>query len=198
MKDKFKNGFTFIELIIGASIIALIAAISVANFRTAQKSDEINLAVDDIVGSVAEIRNLSLGGQLLADQTFPAGGYGINFQKNQNKFSVYAALDEANNGLSDGELLPTGFRQFSGIQISDLCLTTADTITALPCQTGWVNINDTLEIIFDLSGGVLANNNAEPIVGATYVGGVIRHTNTGRQGYFYVSLISGMVVGDTF
>ena len=192
---KKQLGFTFIELIVASAIIALIAIISVVNFHTARRSNDIYLAVDQVADSIITARNLSLGGQLLTNQTFPAGGYGVNFQRLEDKVFVYAATG-ADTTFDNGELLPGGTTEFSDIKIIRLCILTQGMVTNSPCGGSWTIVPEKLEIVFGLSGNITVNGINGPITGASYIGGVLQHEVTSRRAYFYVSLISGTVTGE--
>lgn len=60
MKQK---GFTLIELVIVTAMIAMIATVSIANFRKGEKSRGVNVAIDGFTGALTSAQNLSLTGR---------------------------------------------------------------------------------------------------------------------------------------
>lgn len=204
MKSILKNsrGFTLIELIVSSSVIIIMLSFALANFHAARRSGELDVVNKQVIDGVATVRNFSLGGKKITNPTpppaevFPAGGYGINFKSNESKFTLYASFDPAATKLVDGVVLNEGVKNFSDISITTLCTINVDVITSLPCQSGWSSGLTVLEIIFDISNNVFANDANGPLTNVTYVGGVLRHNITGQQSYFYISLISGLVAGD--
>lgn len=202
LNSKFRiprQGFTVIDLLVSAVVIIIMLSFVLANFRTAQSSGEIDVAIKQVVDKIRTVRNLSLGGQLLADDTFPDGGYGVYFKSNEpdnDRIQLYAALDEVNNGFDPEQILTNQTVIFNNITITDLCGLTADEVVDLPCQGAWQDAGNYLEAIYRETGSVLANYGQGS--GFKHVGGVMTSSKTGQQAYFYISLISGAVTGDLY
>ncbi|NUM25521.1 MAG: type II secretion system protein [Candidatus Buchananbacteria bacterium] len=197
MKQTTSRGFTLIDLMVAAVIIIIMFSYVLANFRTAQFSGEIDVSNKRLVNLFKVARNYSLGGQLLANQSFPDGGYGVYLNLNSpSTAQMYAALDQSANGFSDGELIPAQTLNFKDITLIDLCGAVTDEITTLPCQSGWEDAGNYLEVIFDETGGAVANYDAGSDF--KHIGGVIKSSRTNQQAFFMVSLLSGGVTGNLY
>ncbi len=192
-----KKGFTMIDLMVSAVIIIIMFSFVLANFRTAQFSGEIDMGIKQVVDKVRIVRNLSLGGQLLDDNTFPDGGYGVYVDLNTpDRVQLYAALDKIENSFVSGQPLADQTIIFKNITIIDLCGLTADEVTSLPCDAGWENAGNYLEVIYRETGSATANYGQGS--GFKYVGGAVVSSKTGQKAYFYISLVSGAVTGDLY
>jgi len=198
-------GFTIVELLVSAAVLIIIFSFVLASFRTGQSSGELDVVLKQVIDGVSTVRNMSLGGQVLDDGLFPAGGYGINFNlaEQPDQYILYAVAEVGGN-YSPGDELSVGITQFKNIELIKLCGLAEEVIsdaTGLPCQRpDWKELKhadeEYLEVIFPLSGEVLINYPPHPALGDLYyVGGVIEHQKTNRQAYFYVSLASGLVTG---
>lgn len=187
-----KKGFTVVELLVSIAILGIMFSFVLANFRAGQKSGQLDIVLKQTIDGITNVRNMSLGGQIMADGTFPVGGYGIHFDlTNPDQFSAFAKTATGNQPLLNA------ITKFDQVTFVQFCGSIQDNVSSLPCQSpGWENINNSLEIIFNLPNEI----SAVPPTGAAgnfkYVGGVIQHAKTGQRSYFYVSLISGMVSGN--
>lgn len=182
---KFKSGagFTMIDLLVSAIIIAIIFSFVLANFRTGKFSGQLDIVLKQVINGITTVRTMSLGGQVIDDEV-PAGGYGIHLENNQ--YYLFAAL------MAEDEELSDSLRQFDSIELEFCSLDEGEpSETNLPCGGSWSEVNSPLEITFSLSDIISSN-----IEGANYVGGVIEHQRTNQRAYFYVSLTSGLVTGD--
>lgn len=70
MKQKIGNiehiseqGFTLIEMVVVTAVIAIIAGISVANFRAGEKQKRAQIAVDTVINSIRNTQNFTLTGK---------------------------------------------------------------------------------------------------------------------------------------
>lgn len=180
-----EKGFTLLELLVSVAIIAIIFSFVLANFRTAQYSGETDIVLKQVVSGINTARNMSLGGQIMTNQSFPDKGYGISLESDQ--FLLIAVFPAFN------EQLPDSLKRFNDIDL-DFCSyeipLPPPPPLPLPCSPDWDDVSGTLEIIFSLPDQVYSN-----ITGVDYVGGIITNQKTGQRAYFYVSLISGLVTG---
>jgi type II secretory pathway pseudopilin PulG len=204
MKNFNQKGFTMVDLIVSAIVIIIIFSFVLANFRGSQRSSELDIVLKQVINGITTVRTMALGGQLIEDE-FPAGGYGINFDFTRpDQYVLFAAFEPGQGyippeGEGEPNGLDNGIKSFNNIKFIRLCgLRDIDEETGfdLPCLDNQNRINQFLEIVFDLSGEVLADYTG---VGRNfkYVGGIIEHEKTGKRAYFYVSLVSGLVTGDT-
>ena len=190
-------GFTMIDLLVSSVVIIFMLSFVLANFRTAQFSGEIDVAIKQVVDQIRIVRNLSLGGQLLDDGIFPDGGYGAYFDLNSdNRVQLYAALDQVDTSFSSGRPLANQNVIFKNISFVNLCGLTADEVTDLPCQGAWEDAGNYLEVVYSETGGATANYGQGS--GFKHVGGTMTSSKTGQQAFFYVSLLSGNVTGDLY
>ncbi|OGE87570.1 MAG: hypothetical protein A3J07_05020 [Candidatus Doudnabacteria bacterium RIFCSPLOWO2_02_FULL_49_13] len=65
MKQKF-SGFTIIELLVVMFIVAMIATISIANFRKGQKQKELAQAADTVISGIRNAQNFTLTSKQIA------------------------------------------------------------------------------------------------------------------------------------
>lgn len=204
-------GFTMVELMVAAVVLIIIFSFVVAGFRGGQSTSQLDVALQEIVSQMSAVRAMSLGGQVIENpdppplEIFPAGGYGIKFGGLVNfpsQYILYAASD-AEGAYSSGDELSNGINTFHNIEFIQFCGTEEEEVnvdTGPPCENpDWKDLkyagDSYLEIVFPMSGGVLVNY---PSLNKdfNYVGGIIKHQKTGRQAYFYISLASGVIMGD--
>ncbi|MDX9892819.1 MAG: hypothetical protein RB292_00190 [Patescibacteria group bacterium] len=169
-----------------------------ANFRVAGSSGQLEIALKEVLASINGVKGSTLGGRVMADGDFPEGGYAVHLEKgtsDSNKVFSYAVLDPENNGLAEGQVLTGGQVVLTNVQVAELCGLAQSTVTNLPCQgLEWQDAGNYLEIIF-VSPELIAVNH-QLGSGFRTVGGVLEHQKTGQRVYFYVSLDSGLIVGD--
>ena len=183
-----RPGFTLWEMLVAAAIVIILAAVVLANFRTARTSGERDTVLQSILDGIRTVRTMSLGGQVLTNGTFPSGGYGIRFSTAEpNQFDLFAL-----SGATP-EALPNGTHQFSDIEIVLLCGSDALVPSSQPCGIDWQDAGSTLEVVFTPA----SNATVLTPTGQTYVhaGGLLRHRTTGQEAYFYITLQSGLVSG---
>ncbi len=200
-----KSGFTLIDLLVSAAVMVIIFSFVLANFRAGAKSGEIDVALKQVISGIGLVRNLTLGGQTVnnpippPDQIFPPGGYGIHFAKNPSQFILFnLTVGGSSYEAGDGVILANGLKKFDDVDFIQFC--GANSIASLPCESpDWKDLkhggDDYLEISFPAAGEFSASY---PDIDKDYdyVGGIIQHKKTGRQAYFYFSLVSGLMSGD--
>ena len=200
------EGFTVLELLVSATILIVLMSFVLANFRAGQYSGELDVATKQIVDSMGTARTMTLGGQVIADpnspgaRVFPPGGYAVHFDTNQptaRRLVLYAdglnSEVEQNGIYNSGEEINGGIINFEHVYITQLCGLAQTPVSSIPCQSPWGSIGTDLDIAFSAPGQQTAEFN---LPGAyEYVGGVFFHEKSNQFGYFYVSLLSGLVSG---
>ncbi len=76
------SGYSLLELIIALGIITIISAVVVANFRQAEKSNNLRQSSLELESNIRLVRSQALAGQLI-DGVLPLGGYGLFFSFDQ-------------------------------------------------------------------------------------------------------------------
>ena len=198
LKSKVR-GFTVVDLLAAATIIIIMFSFVLANFRGSQNRNELGLILKQTLGDITLVRNMSLGGQLF-NGSFPASGYCINFDlSDPSRYVLFAndlVFDPEKENYSSGDELAGGRKTFNQVEFISFCGLTTNEISKLPCQeSDWQNIGNFLEICFSSPDQILATDLSGQ--NFKYVGGVIEHKKTKQQAYFYVSLNSGLVSGDS-
>lgn len=210
--NKKGEGFTVLELLVSATVLVVIMTFVLANFRAGQYSGELDGVVKQIVDGIGSMRNATLGGQVVdiaGNRVFPAGGYAVNFDitpgESRSRFILYA--DGANDGVANGqydtgEEVSGGIINFENVLLTQLCGLDQTSVDSIPCSNdpenpgaaNWDSLGgDVLNIIFPVPGQVVANY--ELPGSYQYVGGTFYHEKTNQYGYFYISLLSGLVSG---
>ncbi len=103
-----RSGFTLIELIVSISVIVMITAIFLANYRTATKNSDLRMTAQRVVSDIRLAQNYALG---LASygpagmRTPPTGGWGIVFDLASlgNQQYIIFADDNGNQVFNGGE-----------------------------------------------------------------------------------------------
>jgi len=111
MKLSNKNGagFTLISVIIAVSIFVLLSVVSIANFRAGQRSEELKIAVKELVSVLKDLQVKSFTGELSnkCGNDPPIGGYGFKAHKCSSpicEYYIFADCD-GNNTWVFGENL---------------------------------------------------------------------------------------------
>ncbi|MEA3398274.1 MAG: type II secretion system protein, partial [Patescibacteria group bacterium] len=114
-----QSGFTLIEMLTSMSILLILTFMVVANYNTAGKKGELNIAAQQLASDIRRVQAHALG---LKEFDFgsglenPPGGWGIYFRdQGPNRYGYYFFADDGdhrrhNNGSEDfgGEILFPG------------------------------------------------------------------------------------------
>lgn len=87
-----KEGFTLIEMIVSISMVVIVAALFIANYRSANKRTDLIMAAQSLVADLHLAQNNTLGLVKYGD-IVPAGGWGINFDIAKNIYTLFADLN---------------------------------------------------------------------------------------------------------
>jgi len=114
------NGFSLIELMVSISILTIISMMVFASYPEFNQRMAIRRTSNDIAMAVreAQINALSIK-ESDVEGEFPA--YGINFNKTEKEFTLFADKGEVRNNRYDGE----------NEKINTFVITTGDTISKL-------------------------------------------------------------------
>ena len=186
-----------IEMLIVSVILITIMSVVIASYRTGQRSGELEGSFQQTLNAITTARAKSLGGEIFTGgpfvNEFPAGGYGVHFDKGSNQVTIYAA-DAPDTTLTSGAVVGGGFINFADITVVDLCGSDQSVLTDIPCGSGWTSIGASLEVVFSQANEATASYSIGS--GARFVGGLLEHQKTGSQAYFYIALPTGVVTGN--
>ncbi|MFA5248011.1 MAG: prepilin-type N-terminal cleavage/methylation domain-containing protein [Patescibacteria group bacterium] len=121
---KFQKGFTMIELLVSVSIIAFLMSIFITNYRGGSRQLELSLAAQKMASDIRLAQSKGLGSAEY-NNSVPAGGWGVYFDRsvNDKRYLVFADLN--NNKIYDAGEAITGYGGSTvdlpiNISISDL------------------------------------------------------------------------------
>jgi len=88
-----KAGFTLIEMITSISLIVIITAIFIANYRSSNKRSDLIMTAQKLVADIHAAQNNTLG-LIKYGNEVPPGGWGIHFDEDDPlKYVMFADLD---------------------------------------------------------------------------------------------------------
>ncbi len=106
MRYQEKAGFTILEMIISLSMITMITALFIANYRTVEKRTDLIMTAQKLVADIHQAQNSSLGLVKYGTEV-PAGGWGVSFSTlNNSQYTLFADLDSSGAGymvMNSGE-----------------------------------------------------------------------------------------------
>jgi len=91
-------GFTLIEMVVSLSVVMVVTVMFIANFHTANKRTDLIMTAQNLAADLHLAQNNTLGlvkYHNSSEGTVPAGGWGINFDANNNEYTLFADLDAA-------------------------------------------------------------------------------------------------------
>lgn len=89
---KNKSAFTLLEMIVSLSIIMLMSLLFIMNYQSGTRRTDLIMTAQGLVADIHFVQNNSLGLTPYGDN-FPAGGWGVNFNKDTNSYTIFADLD---------------------------------------------------------------------------------------------------------
>ncbi len=88
----FKPAFTLIEMIVSISMIVIVTALFIANYRSANKRTDLIMTAQNLVADIHLAQNNTLG-LVKYNDLVPPGGWGISFDVDKNYYTLFADLD---------------------------------------------------------------------------------------------------------
>lgn len=92
VKRYSRPAFTLLEMTVSLSIIVIVTAFFITNFRTANKRTDLVMAAQTMVSDLHAAQNNTLGLAKYNDIS-PAGGWGIHFERGKSTYTMFADLD---------------------------------------------------------------------------------------------------------
>ena len=86
------SAFTLIEMVVSLGIIMIISVIFIANYRNSNKRTDLIMTAQSLVADIHASQNNSLG-LVKYGAEVPAGGWGVNFNKTTNTYTIFADLE---------------------------------------------------------------------------------------------------------
>lgn len=100
-KNRNQAGFSLIEMITSISLIVIITAIFIANYRSSNKRTDLIMTAQELVSDIHTAQNNTLG-LIKYGLEVPAGGWGINFDSaNPRQYILFADLDRPASNEAD-------------------------------------------------------------------------------------------------
>jgi len=149
----FEAGFTLIELMIVISIILFLSPMVITNYNAGERRFSLERSAHGLAQDLRDAEEMALTGEETPasfDKSFPAGGYGLYFEANQDSYVLFADCDgdgsyDASGVASScssassapGESYPEKIKEFSmesGVVISDLYPSTPLAVLFFPPQ----------------------------------------------------------------
>lgn len=88
----FRPAFTLIEMVVSISMIAIVTALFIANYRSANKRTDLIMTAQNLVADIHLAQNDTLG-LVKYNNAVPAGGWGVSFDVDNNYYTLFADLD---------------------------------------------------------------------------------------------------------
>ena len=85
-------GFTLIEMVVSLGIIMIISVIFIANYRNSNRRTDLIMTAQSLVADIHAAQNNALG-LVKYGSGVPAGGWGVNFNKTANTYTIFADLE---------------------------------------------------------------------------------------------------------
>lgn len=96
MKGKFKPAFSLIEMIVSMSIITLLTALFLANYRASNRRTDLVMTAQVLVTDIRYAQANALG-LVKYDGAMPAGGWGVHFSSVDNENNRYIIFADSND-----------------------------------------------------------------------------------------------------
>lgn len=94
-----KSGFTLVEIIVTTGIIVLLTVLTLTHYQQGEKQYLLQAGKQEVISSLRQGQNMALSSLEFGGRV-PAGGYGLYFSQNSDKFFLFA--DENNDKFYNG------------------------------------------------------------------------------------------------
>ncbi len=88
-----RPAFTLLEMLVSLSIIMLMSLLFITNYQSGTRRTDLIMTAQGLVADIHFVQNNSLG-LVRYGENVPAGGWGINFNKLENSYTIFADLDK--------------------------------------------------------------------------------------------------------
>ena len=105
-------------MVVSLGVIMIVSVIFIANYRSANRRTDLVMTAQSLVADIHAAQNNSLGLVKYGTEV-PAGGWGVNFNKTTNTYTIFADLEaplEAGNLVFDAS--DEGERDLGGRQVN--------------------------------------------------------------------------------
>lgn len=149
-------GFTLVELIVVFSIIAVLTAVFLVNFRAGSEQSRIELIAQNLVSEIRTAQSNTLGA-VKYEGTVPEGGWGVHLEEGTSQYTIFADTDADFEYDDPGET--SSVKSFEE-NVSILSVDGVDSVDIVfepPDPTTYINGTSTGEVLITLADD--RNNN---------------------------------------
>jgi Tfp pilus assembly protein FimT len=98
--------FTLLEMTVSLSVIVVVTALFIANFKSANKRTDLTMTAQNLVSDLHAAQNNTLG-LTKYNNLMPLGGWGVHLEVGNNTYTTFADLDAPGEpgymSLNEGE-----------------------------------------------------------------------------------------------
>ncbi len=91
-RPRTKAAFTLLEMLTSISLIVIITALFIANYKSSNKRTDLTMTAQKMVADIHAAQNNTLGLVKYGNEV-PAGGWGLHFVVNANQYVLFADLN---------------------------------------------------------------------------------------------------------
>jgi len=149
-----KQGFTLIELLVVISIIGIISAFTVINFRKGERTGRLQRSAQQVIQSLRKAQSMALSSVEYEGQVYDYYGVYVNKQTMPNSYYIFASINEVYNP-TEGDKIAETVSLEDNIMIDSISTGTKLNITFVP-PDAFVFFNPTVSeatITIKRSGG---------------------------------------------
>ncbi len=95
-----RPGYTLMEMVVSISLITMITALFIANYKSANRRTDLVMQAQKLVADFHQAQNNALG-LVKYNGDVPAGGWGLYFSNQSDGYVIFADLDGPSPGYSE-------------------------------------------------------------------------------------------------